>query len=109
MSALSCRIWPETLRMIDSATFTGSYQAVGSALSNSIRLIKIYNDASVPITVSWDGINDMDYVPTKGFVLYDVSTNRETSNVLEIAANTRFYVKGSAGTGSVYITALYAR
>ena len=69
----------------------------------------MYNDSSVAVTISWDGVNDHDYLPSKGFWLYDASANREVSDILEVPANTQFYVKGSAGTASVYLTILYGR
>lgn len=109
MAPQNQRLFPIALRSIDSASFTGSYQAVGTALSEPVRIIKMYNDASVPVTISWDGTNDHDFLPSKGFILIDVSTNREVTDILEIEKGILFYVKGSAGTGSFYISAYYAR
>jgi len=97
---------PDPIRSIDSATFTGSYQAVGSALTRPIRLVKFVNNSTVLVTVSWDGVNAHDVLPATTFSLYDVTTNRvalTADGQYAIAVGTQFYVKGSAGTGLFYI------
>lgn len=104
---LATKILPDAIRSIDSATFTGSYQAVGTKLTNPTRIIKFTNNSTVLVTVSWDGTNDHEILPAGSFVLLDVSSDRETSNIFEIGANTQFYVKGAAGTGLVYISTYY--
>ena len=102
------RVLPETLRTINSATFTGSYQALGTALSHNVLLVKITNNSTVGITVSWDGVNDHDFVPAGSFVLYDITANKpQQSPGLFIGKGTVFYVKAAAGVGTVYITTLY--
>jgi len=107
MSAAFSNLVPDLLRSIDSSTFTGSYQAVGTALSFPTRIIKIYNGSSVGITISWDGINDHEYLPSTGFVLLDVATNKESNFQCQISANTQIFVKGSSGTGLVYLSTYY--
>lgn len=109
MPGLSTVLLPDTLRSIDSATFTGSYQAVGTALTKGARIIKFTNNSTVGVTLSWDGINDADYIPLNSFLLLDVSGARENSQFMEIQSGTQFFVKGSAGTGSVYISVYYGR
>lgn len=106
---LGVRFFPEALRSIDSATFTGSYQAIGVALANKAVLIKIINNSTVAVTVSWDGSTDHDYIPANGFSLYDVTANSQRESGIFIAEGTIFFVKGSAGTGSVYLVDFYTR
>lgn len=101
------RIFPETLRSRDSSTFTGSYQTLGSTLSHPGVLVKIVNNSTVAATISFDGVNDHDFIPANSFALYDIETNHGTYEQLSIAQFTQFYVKGSAGTGSVYLTVFY--
>lgn len=107
MPALSTVLIPDTLRSIDSATFTGNYQAVGAALSNGARIVKFTNNSSVQITISWDGINDNEILPANSFLLLDISANRENTCYLEIKVGTQFYAKGASGTGSLYISVYY--
>ena len=99
---------PDTLRSIDSATFTGAYQALGTALTRPIRLVKILNDSSVPVTVSWDGTNNHDYLPANSFALYDLTANEVMQDGWFIGVGTQFYVKGAAGVRYVYLVCIGA-
>lgn len=90
----------ETLRVIDSATLNGTYQALGDALEQSSYICKVVNNSTVLVTISIDGINDVDVVPAGSFWLYDCDKTTEHES---IPVNTQFYVKGSAGTGSIYL------
>lgn len=107
MGALGTKIFPDTIRSIDSATFTGSYQAVGTKLTYPTRIVKFTNNSTVLVTVSWNGSSDHEVLPAGSFLLLDVSSDRETSGIFEIGANTQFSVKGSSGTGLVYISTYY--
>ena len=109
MGSLQQRLYPNPLQSIDSATFTGSYQALGSSLANASRIIKITNNSTKDVTVSWDGINDHEFVPAGSFILLDASANREVSDICEVSQGTQILVKGSAGTGLVYLSSYYAR
>lgn len=108
MANLKQQILPEVLRSRDSATFTGSYQTLGTPLVNPCRLVKIVNDSDQDILISWDGTNDHDYVPAQSFALYDFTTNKSGDTPLSVSAQTQFYVQGSSGTGLVYLAAFYA-
>lgn len=104
MSSQSSVIYPDILRTINAATFTGSYQPVGTALAQPARIVKFLNNTTVGVTVSWDGINAHEYLPSNSFVLLDVSTNKESTNQFEIEQGTQFYVLAASGTGSFYIS-----
>lgn len=97
----------ETLRSIDSATFTGSYQALGTPLSNSSYICKLVNNSNVLITISNDGINDKDVAPGNSFWLYDEGSVGGSGNFPALPAGTQISVKGSAGVGLVYLVSQY--
>lgn len=101
------RIAWETLRSIDSATFTGSYQALGTPLSYPSYILKLVNNSTVLVTISIDGTNDMDVAPASSFWLYDESKSGLNSPFPACPQGTQVYVKGSAGTGSVYLVSQY--
>lgn len=103
------KFFPETLRSIDSATFTGTYQALGTPLLQPGILVKFVNNSTVTVTVSWDGVNDHDIYPTTTFCLYDVTANSQTDEGIQIQEGTQFYVKGSAGTGFFYLVDFYVK
>ena|ERR1044071_9503609 len=102
--AYTTRIAWETLRSIDSATFTGSYRALGTPLAHPSYICKLVNNSLVLITISIDGTNDIDVAPAGSFWLYDEykGISREA-----LPSGTQFYVKGSASTGLVYLVSQY--
>lgn len=108
MVAQSTVLAYESIKSIDSATFTGSYQAIGSASTHPARIFKIVNNSNVDVTISTDGINDKDFLPASTFVLYDIGTNRGNSASEINLPPTQFYAKSGAGTGSVYVVIMYA-
>lgn len=101
------QLLPETLRSIDSATFTGSFQAVGAVLAHPASLVKFVNNSNVTVIISWDGVNDHDVIPANSFALYDIEANHSTYNELCVRQGTQFWMRAVAGIGLVYITVLY--
>lgn len=99
------RIAWETLRSIDSATLSGSYQAVGSPLVHQSYIFKMVNNSTSLVTVSIDGATDVDVVPAGAFFLYDESEGNQAQPALP--AGTQIFVKGSAGTGLIYVVTQY--
>lgn len=98
----------EELRTIDSSTFTGSYQAIGTPLEHPASIVKLVNNSTVLVTISIDGTNDHDVAPASSFWLYDVTANHTTEyGSIFIPQETQYYVKGSAGAGSVYLVVQY--
>jgi len=99
MPSISNRLRWETLRSINSATLTGGYDAVGTPLENPAFICKLVNNSTVLVTVSIDGVNDVDVAPAGSFFLYD--------ELGDLPAGTQIYVKGSAGTGLIYFATQY--
>ena len=113
MASSDVRVAFDELRSIDSSTLTGSYQVVGSTFSSPIIMLKIVNDANEDVTVSYDGSTDQDFVPANGFTLYDFNTNHYASSrggggAFQLAVGEGVYVKGTAGTGTIYVVAIAA-
>lgn len=97
----------ETLRSRDSATFTGSYQTLGTPTANKAVGFHIINNSTVDVTITNDGTNDKMFVPKSSFVLLDIAANCESDDESFLPAQTQFSVKGSAGSGSVYLEIYY--
>ena len=108
-TGLKVRLSPNTIQSIDSSTFTGSYQKLGTPSVYPIRIIKFTNNSNQLVTLSWNGVNDHEVLPAGSFLLLDVSANNELSYILEIPAQMQFWVKGSAGTGLFYLSSYYAK
>lgn len=104
MTQLSTRLYPNPLITFNTATLTGSYLIAG-ILPASARIIKFKNSSTVAVTISWDGVIDHDHLLPDEFTLLDVSTNREVNTeFMEIHQGQPFFVKGSGGTGNIYIS-----
>lgn len=101
------RIAWETLRTIDSSTLTGSYQALGTPLAHPSFICKLVNNSTVLVTISIDGTTDIDVAPASSFWLYDEGKAGFNSAYPSLPEGTQFYVKGSAGAGSIYLATQY--
>lgn len=101
------RIAWETLRTIDSATFTGAYQAVSTPLVHQSYILKMVNNSTSLVTISIDGATDIDVLPANSFWLYDEGKVGLSSAFPAIPAGTQIFIKGAAGTGLVYLVNQY--
>lgn len=101
----------EPLREIAFGSITGSYQAVGSAVSDNVRMIKITNGTNAPMYISLDGSTDHEKVPAAGYVLYDFSTNKIRDDGMFLPVGTVFYVKqdSAPSSGNLWIAVVYAQ
>ena len=100
----------DTLRTVAHGSISGSYAAVGTALGFPSNAMRIINNTDGDMFFSDDGTNDKLFVPAGSFVLYDISSNKNSpGDALLIRAGTTFYVKQStaATKNSVYIEILY--
>lgn len=106
--AYTTRIAWEPLRSVDSATFTAAYAPVGGPLTHPSYILKLVNNSTVLVTISIDGVTDVDVAPANSFWLYD--EDEGNTNHPGIPAGTQIYVKsstGAAGTGLVYLVSQY--
>lgn len=102
------RIEWEQLRSIDSATFTGSFQAIGTPLDHPAYILKLVNNSNRLVTISKDGVTSIDVAPANSFWLYDEGKVGVTSQIPTVSKGTQIYVSGLAGgTGSVYLVVQY--
>lgn len=96
----------EVLRTLDSATLAGAYLALGTPLLHPSYILKIVNGSTSIITVSRNGTSDIDVVLAGGTVEYNEGKGQEAYQ-LSAPQGTQFYVKGTAGTGLIYLVSQY--
>jgi len=89
----------ETLRSVDSATLAASYVALGGPLVHPSYILKIVNNSNILVTISIDGVTDIDVAPANSFFLYDEDEGNPSHEA--IPAGTQVYVKSGTGAGGV--------
>lgn len=97
------------LTSFDSASLTSSYLPINSAgLPQACILVRIINDSSVDVTISYDGTADNDYLRTTETLQLPLQSNSQPNNNESVLPKgTKVYVKGTAGTGSLYLAGYY--
>jgi hypothetical protein len=99
----------DTLRSLGFASISGSYAAVGTPFVFPVRLICFTNNTDGDMFFSYDGVNNMLFIAAGSFKLFDMSTNKlSTQPQWAFATGTQFYVKQSTSPsrGAVYIEGL---
>ncbi len=110
MSLLAIRFAAEPVRSLAFGSIGASYAAVGTAVDNEIRQFLIQNLTDVTLMFSFDGINDHFPIPSDGFFLDDIASNKSLlAQSWILAKGTTLYVKriGAPSTGSVYFSVFY--
>ncbi len=104
------RIAWETLRTLDTSTMVSSstFYAVGTPLAHPSYICKLVNNSNVLVTISIDGVNNVDVAPANSFWLYDEGKVGQSSAIPSLPKGTQIYCKSaSAGTGNVYLVTQY--
>ena len=98
-----------TLTSISSGSVTGSYAAINSGgLTQPCFLIRIMNASDKDITISYDGTHDHEYILANSTLQVESQTNSQpNNNIAKFASNLVVYVKGTAGTGTIYLSGYY--
>ena len=109
----SLRIYPNPLQSLSYLLVSTVYTNIGLPLPNASRIIELQNTMDQDVVISWDGVNDHQYIPSESFVLLDVSSNKTTSQQgWFVGARTQLYAKVVVGNpaptkGAVYLTSFY--
>lgn len=95
------------LANLPASGFTGSYMALNT-LPNPCSLLYFINNANKDVTVSYDGVNDHDYIPTMTIrELPAQAAAQPNSKMALFAQGTTIYIKGTVGTGNVYLAGYF--
>ena len=100
----------QALKSIDTSTFTGSYQLVGT-FDAPVRILVMVNGSNMAVTVSFDGTNDHAYFGASNATpqQFNFGDARGTSsNALDLPKGTAVYAKGTAGIGIFAVTSVSA-
>lgn len=111
MSSTQNKIALKYATRIDFAgsNLTNAYQAVGSTLAQSARIVKFKNLTNRTVDISTDGSTDMDVIAGNSGDVTDCSASHNSHEAVMIPKGTQFYVKAAAGagTGTFSIVVMY--
>ena len=105
--AYTGRVAWETLRSVDSATFTGVYVPLGGPLLHPSYICKLVNNSTVLVTISIDGVTAIDVAPANSFWLYDEGKVAASGSYPALPEGTQILISAAAGTGLVYLVTQY--
>ena len=90
------------MSIFDASSLTGTYQVMNGAAQQSgtssigfqkdIKILKVYNDGSTGVTISYDGVINNDYLPSKGTMIIDLQSNHADNSAY--GSGTKYGRKG---------------
>ena len=97
------------LTHIASSTVTGSYKPINpNGMEGACFFIRINNASDENITLSYDGVTDNEYVFADTSLEVSSQLNSQPNNKLCLFPKGQIiYVKGTAGTGNIYLSGYY--
>lgn len=97
------------LTSVDSATFTGSYVPLNAAgFPAACYILRVSNHSNVPITISYDGTTDNEYLLASTDMQLTFQGNlRPNAYGAVMPAGTVVYIKGAQGVGLIYLSGYY--
>jgi len=102
-------IVPIELQNIDAAAIgAGAFSGIGNPLEGACSFIRITNDSNTDVIISYDGINDHEYIPaTKTMSTYFQINSVPASKKSLLRKGTIVYIRGTAGIGYIFLSGYY--
>lgn len=100
---------PLKLATFSSASLSGTYQVINTnGFAKPPFYIRINNGGSTAITISFNGVDDHEYLQTLQAWELSSQQNAAPNNwVCKWPVGTKVYVKGTAGTGTISLSGYY--
>lgn len=107
--SLAIRLLPETQRSLAFGSIGAAYAGVGTAMTQKIRILYVFNQTDALLQFSFDGVNDHFVLPSLGYILLDITANKTREQGFFLGEGQRVYVKriGTPTSGSVYVSTFY--
>lgn len=103
MSAKS-KIDPVKMQTFNCASLTASFQVVfAGGFSTDLAVFKMYNSGTTDVTLSYNGVDDQDMIPSGGSFILDIQANKEGERCAWPKGR-EVFVKGTAAAGTIYVT-----
>lgn len=97
------------INSILSSAVTALYAPLnGSGFTSAPFFVRIVNASNMAITISYDGVTDNEYIPANSVFELPCQANAQPGAYVALfPKNTIVYVKGTAGTGNIYLSGYY--
>lgn len=102
----------EPVREVAFGSIGASYAAVGSAITDHARLIRIVNTTDAQVYISVDGTNNHIRMAANSFFILDFSANKVRDDGLFLPVGTIFYAKrvsAAPTSGALWAEVVYAQ
>jgi hypothetical protein len=100
---------PLVLSSILSSAVTALYAPLnGTGFSQAPFFIRIINNSKTDVTISYNGVDDHEYIPA--FTVFELPSQTNAQPNAQIALfpkNTIVYIKGVASLGTIYLSGYY--
>jgi hypothetical protein len=94
---------------LDSAAMLAGYQPIDAdGLTYPCFYVRVINASNEDVTISYDGVEDHDYLPAGETLTLPLQSHSQPSNyVAQMKAGAKVYVKGTAGAGNIYLSGYF--
>ena len=111
--SLAIRLVPDILRSVAFGSLSAVYIGMGTAMTKPIRMMILQNFTDINVMFSFDGIHDTLPLPSNGYLVLDITSNKTIDQGFFLAQGSRIYVKNLIPTDvatrhAVYLTTFYA-
>ena len=102
----------DTLVNFDASTLTGTFQVInGSGTGAPLKAFKFYNSSTSLIILSFNGVDDHDFVPPGGTYIFDAQSNADgyggSDGHKQLAKITQVSAKTSSNTDRLIMAGYY--
>jgi hypothetical protein len=106
--ALGTRVQFDAIRTLGFAAIGAAYAPIGAAFVNRAVILTITNTTDVTLTISFGNGVDNVVIPTLTTKMWNFGSNSNApASQLGMAVGTIVSVKGTPGSGSVYVEVAY--
>jgi len=110
--SLAIRLMPETVRTAAFGVIGNVYMGMGVAMTRPIRMIVLQNMTDANLMFSFDGVNDHLPLPSWGYLVLDITSNKTLPQGFFVAEGQRVYVRRLnpleiPTQGAAYLTTFY--
>lgn len=97
------------LTTFNAAILSGTYQPINpNGFPQALTSMRLQNASNVNITISYDNTDDHDVIlANSSLTLNSLAINSTTPDTVKLAKYTIIYVKGSMGTGTIYLAGYF--